>query len=656
MRFNHGRMNELEQVFPDPRRPFGAWPSDITPEIVAGETLRFGHTQTDGDAVYWLESRPAENGRGVIMRWTTGEGRREVTQAAQGVRTRAHEYGGGDFCVAGERVVFADGETQRLFLSPGEKEPRPLTRPGEWRYADLQIDAARDRVICVVEDHGTGDAHPANWIGSAPLAGESEVAPIIAGNDFYSNPIVARSGDRMAWLTWNHPHMPWDETELWVAAIDGDGAVKDERLVAGGNGESIFQPRWGPDESLYYVSDRTGWWNLYCDTGAEVTGVLTGEFEVGMPQWVFGMSTYAFAGAHRLVAAVNEKGIWHLVAVELSSGRQRRLNLPYASFHGLRGREDGVACIAGSPRDPEAVVVIGLDCSRPVVVQRSCDVTFDADQLSHPQAISFPTEGGHTAHGFYYPPTHPHWVGQEEEKPPLIVKGHGGPTACAEPVLDLRTQFWTSRGFAVLDVNYRGSTGFGRAYRELLDGRWGIADVEDCVAGARHLVEAKRADEERLVITGRSAGGFTTLAALAFHDAFRAGSVAYGIADLEQLVKDTHKFEAKYVDRLVAPYPEGRAVYHGRSPIHALDGFQCPVIFFQGEDDKVVPPNQAEAMVGALRERGVGVAYLLFPGEGHGFRQADTVCRVLEAELSFYATVFDFEPADEVEPVEIENL
>lgn len=588
-----------------------------------------------------------------------GEGApEELTGVGYSVRTRAQEYGGGDFVVVGGEVIFSRDEDQRLYRVELGGEPAAVTPAGLWRYADGVWDAGRGRVICVVEDHGEVGEAPATWLAAIQLEeeGEARPAPLVRGNDFYASPSLSPEGGRLAWLTWNHPDMPWNGTELWVADLDEEGLPKSARRVAGGREESVFQPMWSAGGELYFVSDRTGWWNLYRERDGEIEGVLTGSFETGQPQWVFGMSTYAFVGPDTVVVAVNELGVWRLVRVDVRDGSVERLRLPYTDYSQVVGLGDAVVVCAGSPREASALVWYRPADGRTRVVRRSGAVALDADCVSHPQHIAFPTGGGAIAHGLYYPPTHPDWVGLADEKPPLIVKSHGGPTACASTALDLRIQFWTSRGFAVLQVNYRGSTGFGRLYRHALDGAWGLHDVEDCAAGARFLAEQGRVDKKRLIITGGSAGGYTTLAALAFKDTFRAGASYYGVGDLETLARDTHKFEARYLDRLVGPYPAARDTYRERSPLYAADRIRCPVIFFQGMQDKVVPPNQSEGMVQALAAGGVPVAYVTFHDEGHGFRQADSIRQAIGSELSFYAQVFDLDLPDDPEPVAIRNL
>lgn len=640
----------------DPTRPYGTWPSAVTADLIASGSLRLGQVRASADAVLWLEVRASERGRGVVMRWAPGGAPEAVTPAGHSVRTRAHEYGGGDFCVAGDAVVYSNDEDQRLYrLAPGGG-PEPITPTGSRHYADGVWDTSRRRVICVEEDHGGDGGEPVNRLVAVSVDGGSDPVVLAEGHDFYASPAVSPDGSHLCWLTWNHPDMPWNGTELWVAGLDGGGGLVETRRVAGGREESVFQPMWSPGGELHFVSDRTGWWNLYRERDGGVEEVLVGAFETGLPQWVFGMSTYAFCGPDSVVVAVNELGVWHLVQVDLESGESRRLRFPYSDISQVVGLGEAVVCVAGSPREAPAIIWIDPARERSRVVRRGNPITLDADTVSFPQHIAFPVGDQAVSHGLYYAPTHPDWVGPKDDKPPLIVKSHGGPTAAASTALDLRIQYWTSRGFAVLDVNYRGSTGFGRLYRHALDGAWGLHDVEDCVAGAQFLVEQGRADERRLIITGSSAGGYTTLAALTFTDCFRAGASYYGVSDLEALVRDTHKFEAHYLDRLVGAYPADRETYRTRSPLHSAERITCPVIFFQGLLDKVVPPDQAEGLVEALASRGLPVAYVTFPDEGHGFRREDAIRTAIESELAFYARIFGLELPEVLDPVEIRNL
>jgi dipeptidyl aminopeptidase/acylaminoacyl peptidase len=457
--------------------------------------------------------------------------------------------------------------------------------------------------------------------------------------------------------------MPWDGTELWVAEIGADGALASPRRVAGGAEESIFQPAWSPDGQLHFVSDRSGFWNLYRwleDPRSPDTlqALCPRSAEFGAPQWGFGMATYGFAADGRIICAFTEGGRWRIAALEPRAGRLTPYDMPYTTismYAGVRVHDRRAVFVAGSPSEPESVVELDLERGSLHVLRQSTTFRIEPEYLSIPEPIEFPTTGGRTAHAFYYPPGNRDFQGPTGERPPLIVLCHGGPTSAAGSTLDLRIQFWTSRGFAVANVNYGGSTGYGRAYRERLRGTWGVVDVDDCAHAARALVARAAADPLRLAIAGGSAGGYTTLCALAFRDVFRAGASYYGVSDLEALARDTHKFESRYLDRLIGPYPAARELYRERSPIHAADRIRCPVIFFQGLEDPVVLPNQAEIMVEALKSRGVPVAYLGFAGEQHGFRRAETIVQALEAELYFYGRVFGFVPADPLPPIPIDN-
>ncbi len=637
--------------------PYGSWKSPITSDLIVAETVRLGQIVLDGEAVYWVEMRPSEGGRSVIVRRTPDGQVTDVTPPPFNAHTRVHEYGGGAFTVADGVVYFSNFADQRLYRQDPDRPPRPITPEGAWRYADGVVDRRRGRLICVREDHTLGDREAVNTIVSVKLDGDAEGGQVlVAGNDFYASPRLSPDGTRLAWLTWNHPNMPWDGTELWVGELRADGTLGEVRHVAGGERESIFQPEWSPDGTLYFVSDRTGWWNLYRWRDGQVEPLVEREAEFGLPQWVFGMSTYAFASEGRIVCAYAVRGTWTLAVVETATGRLEPIETPYTTITGVRAAAGRVLFRAGSPVEPISIVQMDLATGRREVLRRSSSLTVDPGYLSIPQLLDFPTEEGQRAYAFFYPPQNRDFVGPPDERPPLLVISHGGPTSATSTVFNPMIQYWTSRGIAVLDVNYRGSTGYGRAYREALYGRWGVADVDDCVNGARYLVERGEVDGERLIIRGGSAGGYTTLCALTFRDFFRAGASYYGISDLEALAQETHKFESRYLDRLVGPYPERRDLYRQRSPIHFADRLSCPIIFFQGAEDRVVPPEQAERMVEALRAKGLPVAYLLFEGEQHGFRRAEHIKRALDAELYFYSRVFSFDLADPVEPVEIENL
>jgi len=495
-----------------------------------------------------------------------------------------------------------------------------------------------------------------NAIAAVDLSKSAEQQVLVSGNDFYAAPRVSPDGSRLAWLTWNHPNLPWDGTELWVGELEADGSVAGSEKVTGGANESIFQPEWSPEGALYFISDRTGWWNLYRCDQTHVEPICPKDYEFGRPQWLFDMSTYSFVSPDQIICTYTSEGTWHLARVECTRGELNVIENLYTEVWNLRASPGSAVFCAGSPTQPPSIVRFDLASRSFHVLRRSSDIDIEPAYLSVPETIAFPTEGGKTAHGFFYAPKNPGYEGPEGELPPLLVKSHGGPTGATSSSLVWDIQYWTSRGVAVLDVNYGGSSGYGRNYRERLDGQWGIVDVDDCVNGARYLAEQGRVDADRLAIRGSSAGGYTTLCALTFRDVFKAGASYYGISDLEALAKETHKFEARYLDRLIGPYPERRDIYRKRSPIHFTHLLSCPLILFQGLEDEIVPPNQAEMMVAALRVKGLAVAYVPFAGEQHGFRRAETIKRAMDAELYFYSRVFGFELAEAVEPVEIHNL
>jgi dipeptidyl aminopeptidase/acylaminoacyl peptidase len=637
--------------------PYGSWKSPITSDLIVSGSIALGEAKLDGDDIYWIEGRPAEEGRSVIVRRTPDGRTVDATPPPFNARTRVHEYGSGAYTVADGVVYFSNFADQRLYRTVPEGEPEPLTPAAELRYADALVDLRRRRLICVREDHRESGREAVNTLVSIELESGGEGEVIVSGNDFYSSPRLSPDGKQLAWLTWKHPNMPWDTTELWVAGLNEDGSLKDERRVAGGEDESIFQPEWSPEGQLYFVSDRTGWWNLYRLTGDERIEALTEmPVEFGMPQWVFGMSTYAFESAARIICTYNEKGNWRLASLDTRARRLETIETSYTEIFSLRAAPGRAVFCAGSPTEPTSVVLLDLATGERAVPRCSSNVETDAGYLSIPEAIEFPTEDGQTAHAFFYAPKNSDYAQPEGERPPLLVISHGGPTSATTTSMKLSIQYWASHGIGVLDVNYGGSSGYGRAYRQRLNGRWGIVDVDDCVNGARFLVERGLADGNRLVIRGGSAGGYTTLAALAFRDVFKAGASYYGVSDLEALTEDTHKFESRYLDSLIGPYPEMRDLYRERSPIHFTDRLSCPMILFQGLEDKVVPPNQAVMMFEAVRQKGLPVAYVPFEGEQHGFRRAENIKRAIDAEHYFYSKIFGFELADPVEPVAIENL
>ncbi len=680
--------------------PYGTWKSPLTAARATAGALRFDHPVIDGDDVYWVEGRASEGGRNVIVRHSSDGRLSDVTPLGYNVRSRVHEYGGAAYSVYKGTVYFSNFADQRLYRQTRTSSPQPMTAEGYF-YADSSMDPVRNRLLCVREDHtagtsgpgGSGSAEGINTIVAVPTGGGVE-SVLVSGADFYSDPILSPDGSRLAWLQWNHPNMPWDGTELWVAEMHANGEIGSAQRMAGGPRESTFQPMWSPDGALFFVSDRTGWWNLYRAYGPplrpsaaparsrrsppddrraeadawQVDALLPMPAEFGKPQWVFSDRTYAFLTANRLVATYTEGGRWKLAVLDLEPRRFQPIDLPVEALDGICATPREAYFIGGSPTVPASIVRLEIDGSpsaglanRFEIVRSAKEDGIDAEWVSLPEAISYQSSatganGEWSVHAFYYPPRNPHYQAPSGQRPPLLVVSHGGPTTATWDVLDEELQFWTSRGFAVLDVNYSGSTGYGRDYRERLNGAWGIVDVADCVNGARHLVESGKADPSRLIIRGGSAGGYTTLAALTFHDAFKAGASYYGISDIEVLARDTHKFESRYLDSLVGPYPAAREIYRARSPIHFTERLSAALILFQGLEDKVVPPNQSEMMAAAMRRKGLPVAYVTFEGEQHGFRKAENIVRSLEAELFFYGAVLGFSPADPIEPVPIDNL
>jgi dipeptidyl aminopeptidase/acylaminoacyl peptidase len=638
-------------------QPYGRWRSPITSDLIVAGTIGLSQPSLDGQDVYWIEQRPSEAGRNVVVRRDAAGKMTDLTPTSFNARTRVHEYGGGAYVTVAGRVYFSNFADQRLYRQDPGKVPSPLTPAAALRYADAVVDRARRQLVCVREDH-TDKARPAvNGLVSLSLDGDPSGGRIlVSGNDFYASPRLSPDGGRLAWLTWNHPSMPWDGTELWAGHFDSAGSLAGLELVAGGSAESIFQPEWSPDGELHFVSDRSGWWNLYRYRAGQVESLCPLEAEFGLPQWVFGMSTYAFIEPRQVLCTYQAGGTWQLARLDTDTRRLTTVAVPYTSISGLRATPERAVFIGGSPIEGSAVVLLDLATDQLDVIRTSSNVTIDPGYFSSPQPIEFPTEQGLTAHALLYGPRNRDFAAPTEEGPPLLVLSHGGPTGAASTALSLGIQYWTSRGFAVVDVNYGGSTGYGRKYRQRLDGRWGIVDVDDCVNAARHLVQRGLVDGQRLAIRGGSAGGYTALAALTFRDVFKAGASHYGICDLEALAKDTHKFESRYLDRLIGPYPERQDLYRERSPIHFTDRLSCPLILFQGLEDEVVPPAQAEAMFEAVRRKGLPVAYVAFAGEQHGFRKAENIKRALDGELYFYSKIFGFDLAEPVEPVPIANL
>jgi dipeptidyl aminopeptidase/acylaminoacyl peptidase len=621
--------------------PYGSWRSPITSDLIVEQAIGLVDVLLDGNELYWIEFRPRESGRFVIVQRTADGATRDLTPAPFSARSRVHEFGGGAVTVDQGIIYFSNLADQQLYRQDPGKAPKPLTNQSLCRYADSGMDSTRRRLICVREEH-TSDGAVVNTLAAVSVDSPAEEIVLTSGYDFYSTPRISPDGKHLSWLSWNHPNMPWTGTELWLAEITSSGGLERSAKVAGGEGESIFQPEWSPEGTLYFVSDCSGWWNIYRYKLGRIEAVLPMDAEFGQPQWNLGVSTYGFASEHQLVAAYIARGQGKLGILNLPNGHFQPLDLPYTDFAGLRVNAQSVVARAGAPDQPISIVRLDLKTMGTEILRRSVDVAEDPTLRAHfslPESIEFPTEGGLHAYAFFYPPKNPGFCAPPNELPPLIVKSHGGPTSAASSTLDLKIQYWTSRGFAVVDVNYGGSTGYGREYRNRLHRNWGIVDVDDCLNAAKFLVSENKVDSARVAISGSSAGGYTTLCALTFKDYFRIGASHYGICDLEALAKDTHKFEAHYTDWLVGKYPDEQEVYRKRSPINHVEQLSVPVVFFQGDQDAVVPPNQAERMVNAIRTKDLPFGYFLFHGEQHGFRQAANIKRALDAELYFYATL-----------------
>jgi len=629
---------------------YGAWPSPISADLIVSQMIGVGGARLVGGELYWQESRPQEGGRTTLLRRGPDGCTEELIPPPFNVRTRVHEYGGGAWMVLPDKVIFSNFEDQQLYMITRGKKPERLTNAPALRFANGVFDKSRNRIISVIEDH-SDKGEPTNYLASIDLE-RGNVAKLTQGHDFYSSPTLSADSSRLAWITWDHPDMPWDTTTLWEATLVEDN-LQHVTKVAGGENEAVQQPRYDNAGKLHYISDQNGWWNLYQFHERETKCLCARQAEFGVPPWVFGQSTYAFSedGIVCVYAEKNEDKLGRLVDGVLTD-----INTPFSAINGVSVEGSLLATTCASATEFPCIVLFDLQTHSIESVKKSGEIDVDPDFYSIPRDIEFATSNDDTAHGFFYPPTSKDYQAPADELPPLVVVLHGGPTAATHPVLSLGTQYWTSRGFAVLDVNYRGSTGYGRAYRQKLNHSWGIVDVDDTVFGATYLADAGLVDRNRMAIRGGSAGGYTTLAALTFRDTFKAGASHYGIGDLEALLRDTHKFESRYPDSLVGAYPEDIDVYKARSPINHVEQLTCPVIFFQGLEDRIVPPNQAQAMVDALTERGIPVAYVPFEGEQHGFRKAENIKRALELELYFYARIFDFELADKIEGVPIVNL
>jgi dipeptidyl aminopeptidase/acylaminoacyl peptidase len=639
--------------------PYGEWESPFPISLLTAGVVSLGEIRAADGVRWWLEGRPDEQGRQVLIRRATDGSEDRLTPEGFNTRTRVHEYGGAAYVVDGDLVVVSDFATGRLNLIEASGDLRPLTPERAWRFADLVVDRPRNRLIAIREDHepdtiaSHGEAE--NSLVAIDLDGGA-VTVLASGADFFAAPRPSPDGRRLAWLEWSHPNLPWDGSELRLADVAADGSVGAATTVAGSSADWISQPRWSPDGVLHFVAEPNGWMNIHrlVDGRPDVVAELDVEF--ASPEWVFGMSSYGFLPDDSIVAIGRSGSQDRLYRIGPVAGRVDLIDVPCTEMSSLVVDGDRIVLRAASPTSPPAIVELDPETGTTTVLRQSMSTVFDPADITSPEPVEFPTTGGRTAFGLFYPPHNRLVRGPGGELPPLIVTSHGGPTSSAYAAFQVGTQLFTSRGYAVLDVDYGGSTGYGREYRKRLEGEWGVVDLDDCINGARWLTERGRVDGERLAIRGGSASGYTTLCAVTFSDAFRAGASYFGIGELETFVIQTHKFESRYLDRLIGPYPERKDLYHDRSPLNFPERISCPVLILQGAEDRVVPPAQAEQIVDALWERHLPHAYLLFPGEDHGFRSAANIIRSFEAELSFYGQVFGFAPADTIEPIRIEFL
>ncbi len=633
---------------------FGSWKSPITTDLMLGDSVGLGEISVFAQDIYWIEMRPQENGRYVIVKQTPNGQRTDVIPAEFNARTRVHEYGGGSYLITEQGLVFSNFSDQNLYLIGQNNEAIKLTNNDTCRYADMVYDKRHNRLICVREDHSNENHEATNTIVAVSLTRSKNEQILIEGADFYSNPRISHDGKQLCWISWSHPNMPWDNTSLSLAEINNDGELGAPINIAGGDegNEAVCQSVWSPDNTLYFVSDRNNWWNLYRVIKDKVECVVEMEAEFAVPQWSFRECSYDFIDKENIQAIYRQNGLAYLTTIDVNEKSLHALKLPYTDFESLVCNDNKSYFLAASPTQFPSIVEYDIEKNKTSVLRKANNLSIDEDNISIGESLSFPIDEKNNAYAFFYRPKNKLFIGLDNELPPLIVMSHGGPTGESHNGIKMVVQFFSSRGFAVLDVNYGGSSGYGRAYRQRLNKEWGIVDVNDCSKAALYVAEQGWVDKKRLAIRGGSAGGFTTLAALAFTDVFKAGASHYGVSDLEALAKETHKFESRYLDSLIGAYPEEQELYKKRSPVYAVNQLSCPVIFFQGLEDKIVLPNQAEMMVNALKDKGIPVAYIAYEGEQHGFRQAKNIKRTLEAELYFYSTIFNFNCSEEIDPVE----
>jgi len=643
--------------------PSGSWPSAISADLVAGKSPRYSepciHQYESKERIFWLETQAHEKGRVAIMCHEEGN-TRCVLPAPLNCRSKVHEYGGGCYCIDGNQLFFVLADDQRIYKADISQEqfiPEALTpEEGGLRFSDLIFDSQHKRIIAVCEDHAN-EGEPKNTLVSIPIDASLQVDVLAQGEDFYAYPRLDPTGTLLCWISWNHPNMPWGTTKLWLAEINHLGLLENKKHLVPQETASIFQPNWSPDGDLYYVSDINNWWNIYQLPKQELLSnkptpkaITNLNAEFATPLWVFRMQTYDFLDSETLLTSFTQNGRWQLGKVFLPTKKLEKLDTKFDDISSINANK-GSSVFIGANANTASGIIKNIHKTQQL---SNSQISINKENLSAPIAVEFPTSEGETAHGFYYPPTHESF--DSEESPPMIFICHGGPTGATSTALNLKIQYWTNRGFAVMDVNYRGSTGYGRDYRNRLNKRWGELDVDDMSAAADYAVAQGWTSKDKKIIKGSSAGGYTVLASLCFTNTFNAGVSLYGIGDLCALAEDTHKFEARYLDSLVGDYPEEQDIYIQRSPIHHVDKLSCPILVFQGLEDKVVPPSQAEAIVAAAESKGLPIAYVSFEDEGHGFRNPANIKTMLDAEHSFYCQIFDLQHPENLPKLAIKNL
>ena len=639
--------------------PYGAWQSQITTESIVSDSISLGDVFISDGNIFWQEMRPLEGGRYTIMYQSDNGVKHEILPKSFNARTRVHEYGGGAFLAHKDDVYFSNFSDQQIYKTNlTGADPSQITHNPAFRFADGVIDSKNHRIIYVAEKHDD-KTEPVNSLVSVDLLNNGKVSTIASGADFYSSPVISPDGEHLAWVQWNHPNMPWDSTELHIADLQENGIRNDRKII--GKGESICHPLWSPSGVLHYVSDLSGWWNIYKYEDGVSHNLTPYDAEFTQAQWGLGSRFYDFIDGGQILCCYNNLGFWKLGLIEVTTFDLTDIEtvptITEINRSGLKASNGKALFTVGSP-DTSYTLYLYQSESVPKLqkVQESTENKIESAHFSKPQAVTYMTSDEQKCHGFYYPPTNVNFEAPDSTKPPLIILSHGGPTGATSNTLNLGIQYWTNRGFAILDVNYRGSTGYGTEYRKALNGNWGLSDVDDCVSGGKYLVSEGLVDPEKIAIKGGSAGGYTTLACLVFTNFFKAGASYYGVSDLTALAEETHKFESRYLDSMIGKYPEETQKYIDRSPINHTDDLSCPVILFQGLEDKIVLPSQSQKMYSALKSKGIPVSYLEFEGEQHGFRKSENIKRTLEAELYFYSQVFEFEPFDPINPIHIENL